>query len=403
VKPALVASGYTMALAAVRGLGAAGVPVIAVHYAETDMAHRSRYVSHRIRTPRPMYDERGFVETLLERGRRFEGGLLIPASDAALVAVSRHRETLAERFVVAAPPWDVTEAFIDKARTAQVAGAAGVPAPITVIPADLAGAEEAAARVGYPCLVKPTVGHAYRATFGRKMTRVVDAAGLRAAYEPAAAAGLTVMIQELIPGPDRAGANYNAYAVEGRPVVEFTAAKVRSAPRGLGSPCVVRSERIDEIVEPGRAIVSALSLAGFACVEFKRDPRDGVWKLMEVNGRTNLSGMLAIACGINFPLIEYRHLIEGETPRPQGFREGVTWIDLLRDVRQVAATIAEDGARGFVRPYSGPRVFAVGSWRDPLPLAVQVVKGTRSAAGRLAGCVQRPAREPAASRSTDAT
>ena len=41
---ALVVSGHTMALAVVRALGEAGVPVLVLHYDPRDMAHASKYV-----------------------------------------------------------------------------------------------------------------------------------------------------------------------------------------------------------------------------------------------------------------------------------------------------------------------------------------------------------------------
>lgn len=48
------------------------------------------------------------------------------------------------------------------------------------------------------------------------------------------------------------------------------------------------SAAVPEIVEPGRRIVRGMGIEGFANVEFKRDERDGRYKLMEVSGRANL-------------------------------------------------------------------------------------------------------------------
>jgi len=389
VRPALAVSGATMGLGVIRGLGEAGVPVVSVHYAGTDMAHRSRYVRERLVTPRPSEDEPGFVRALLDAAPRFSRGLLMPASDPALVAVSRNRDVLAERYVVAAPAWSVAAAFIDKSQTYALAQDAGIPMPETIVPASREEAERSATRMTYPCLIKPSVGHLYRTAFGRKMTLVDDTEALLSAYDDARAVGLEVMIQELIPGPDDAGANYNAYVAGGRPLVEFTAVKVRSEPTMLGSPCVVRSEAVDEIVGPGRAILHAMGFEGFACAEFKRDPRDGIWKLMEVNGRHNLSAMLAIRCGINFPLLEYLHLMEGVEPSASGCRRGVYWIDLVRDLRGARDAVRRDGWGRFVRPYRGPRVFAVGAVRDPMPFIVQAAQVMRGAGTRVSTRVRR--------------
>ena len=126
VRPALVLSGYTMGLGVVRALGEAGVPVVAVHYADTDVAHVSRWVTDRLPTPRPLYDEEGFIAALVEASDRYAGGVLMPASDSALVAVARHADRLrAASYIVAAPSWEATIACIEKVRTSERRGVLG--------------------------------------------------------------------------------------------------------------------------------------------------------------------------------------------------------------------------------------------------------------------------------------
>jgi len=73
-------------------------------------------------------------------------------------------------------------------------------------------------------------------------------------------------------------------------------------------------------------MLRALDFHGFANIEFKRDPRDGQYKIIEVNARHNLSALLAVRCGVNFPLLQYRHLVHGELPDQPQCRQGVYWI-----------------------------------------------------------------------------
>jgi D-aspartate ligase len=70
-------------------------------------------------------------------------------------------------------------------------------------------------------------------------------------------------------------------------------------------PSVVISKDINGVIESGRKILQASSYDGYSCTEFKKDIRDGKYKLMEINGRHNHSALLSIRCGINFLLIEY--------------------------------------------------------------------------------------------------
>jgi predicted ATP-grasp superfamily ATP-dependent carboligase len=232
------------------------------------------------------------------------------------------------------------------------------------------------------------------------MVRVDGMDQLVAAYREGAAAGLQMMLQELIPGDDRQGANYNSYRVPGAPPVEFTAAKVRLTPRSFGPPSVVVSRAIPEIAEPARRLLDALGYEGYSCTEFKRDPRDGVYKLMEVNGRFNLSSLLMLRCGINLPAMAYRHLILGETPTGIEQPEGIHWIDGTKDLVYGLPELVRRpaGLPAFIRPYREPHVFAVFDRSDARPLAVRyrhlAGQGLALAARKLLGPLSRtrPAR-----------
>ena len=393
-KAAVVVSGHTMALAVVRALGAAGVPVVVAHYDERDIAHRSRYATAELRTPDPEREEAPFVRALLEAHKRFGGSVLIPASDESLVALSRHKEALSEYYAVGCPDGDVTEALIDKARTYALAEACGVRAPQTIVPGSEADLVAGAERLGFPLLVKPAKSHLFYTRFKRKMVRVASLEELREAYGAAAQAGLQVMLQEIIPGGDSEVVNYNCYRHDGSCLVEFTARQIRKAPPAFGSPRVVRSERIPEVVEPGRDILRALGFDGFACVEFKRDARDGEYTLMEVNGRHNLSGQLAVRCGINFPLLHYKHLAEGEVPAAADFATGIYWVDLFRDVGYSLGYAATERYRPgqYLTPYVRPHCDAILDRRDLGPF--------RARSGYLLRHLSRTAGAAGASRSS---
>jgi D-aspartate ligase len=352
--PAVVVSGHTMALAVVRALGEAGVPIVVMHYDPRDMAQASRHVVAHVRVPHPMLDEAGFVDALVAHGREFGGSVLIPASDESTVAVSRSRRLLAELYTVACPEWEVAERFIDKTRTYALAEAHGVPAPRTAVPRSEEELQGEATRIGFPLLLKPAESHRFHARFKRKMVRAETLDELVDAYRLALEAGLAVMLQEIIPGDDSSVVNYNAYSWQGQPLVEFTARQLRKAPPGFGSPRVAISERIPEVIEPGRKILAAMGLDGFACTEFKRDSRDGVYKLMDVNGRHNLSGLLAVRSGVNFPLVHYRHLAEGVVPSGGAYQPGLYWTDVFRDVGYSLACLRKErfSLAQYVAPYA---------------------------------------------------
>ncbi len=358
-----------MGLGVIRALGMMGVPVIAVYYDRGDMGYASRYVSERFYFPHPEAEEALFIERLIDLASRVPDAALFPVSDESLKVVSKHKVQLQEYFRVACAEWEIIQRLIEKSRTYKLAVEAGIPAPKTIIPNSDEDIAEFGKNLEYPCLVKPVESHRYYALFRKKIVKVYNTDQMLAAYRQAAAAGLDVMLQELIPGHDSLGVNYNSYFWDGEPVLEFTARKVRSAPPELGSPCVARSQVIPEVLESGRKMLQAMRYYGYSCTEFKFDPRDGVYKLMEVNGRHNLSTLLAVRCGLNFPWLHYRHLVEGVIPKQTAYREGLYWIDVERDLTYMPARLLQrkETLLKLIQPYFSPHTSAVFDVRDPKP------------------------------------
>ena len=332
LEPAIVLCADTQGLGLFRVLGSMGIPIIAVYYDDKDIGYVSRFVKESLCAPHPEKQEDQFIDFLVNSASRFGCGLLIPSSDATLTTVSRHKTFLEDYFLVACTEWQITEMFINKKRTYDLAKQIGVPAPQTIVPHSFGDLERYANNIQFPCLVKPCQSHLYYDLFQKKMVKVHNFEQMYKAYKQATEVGLEVMLQEFIPGDAPQGVNYNSYFWNGEALVEFTARKVRNAPLETGSPCVLISEYIPEVIEPGRKILQAMGFYGYACIEFKKDPRDGVYKLIEVNGRHNLSMLLAVHCGINFPWIQYRHLVYGEIPSACDYMSGIYWIDVTRDV-----------------------------------------------------------------------
>lgn len=369
--PAVVLSAHTTGLGVIRSLGRMGIPVVSVYYNKRDMGFVSNGVAESVLAPHPEREEDLFLEVLIEVAKRWGRGLLIPADDATLIAVSRHKRMLEKDYIVACTDWEITETFIDKKRTYALADRMGVAIPKTVFLKSSEDAERAGDTVEYPAVVKPCIGHRYQEQFGEKLVRVESVDQMIFAVRRAHEAGLEVMLQELIPGDDTQGINYNSYFWDGAPLVEFTARKVRLSPPDFGVPSVVVSQPVPEVLEPGRKFLRAMGYSGYSCTEFKRDPRDGVYKLMETNGRHNRSTLLATRCGVNFPWIEYRHRVRGELPVASSFAEGVYWIDEFQDsARLLAHPRRKNGSfPGYFRPYSRPHVFAVFHVSDLRPFA----------------------------------
>lgn len=365
----MVVYSHIVGLAVIRALGRHRIPLVVLHYLPVEMGPVSKYVGRSYRITPPNISEEGFVDDILALADQHSGALLVPTDDYTLVALSKNKERLKEHYQVAAGNWDVVQRIVKKQYTYELAERIGVPYPKTAVCKNVEEIERKITRFSFPCLLKPCEGHQFYDIFRKKVLVVNSLRELRARYLQMEGMGIGVMLQEIIPGDSAAGVNYNSYFVDGRPIAEFTARKVRVDPPFFGSPRAIVSKKIPQIIEPGRSLLSAIGYQGFSCIEFKRDSRDGVFKLMEINGRHNLSGSLAVACGIDFPWIMYQDLVNGHREPAWDYKENVFWIDLTKDIMRFFVSRKAEGysIAEYLDPYLHKHIFAILDIRDPLP------------------------------------
>jgi predicted ATP-grasp superfamily ATP-dependent carboligase len=349
--------GWVNGLAAVRQLGRAGAPVVAVDHRPSALGFRSRYALAVV-CPDPGADEEGFVALLGAVGDALgRPAPIFPTHDEQLNAIARAREALGGRFLYPFPSWDVLARIQSKRHQLERAQAAGVPIPRTAYPRSAAEALAEAADTGYPVLVKPSAPTGFKRRFGRQAFRCEGPADLERAF--ADAEPFEPMVQELVPGGDEELYTLGSYLTqEGEALGLFTGRKLRQTPPGVGTCRVGEAVWVEEVCQLGLAFLRELGFHGLSQVELKRDPRDGVYKLMEVNPRLYQWHGLAAACGVDLPRIAYWDLLGARLPSARMDGDGKRW----------AISFMRGSAHALQRP---PYVDAVFAADDPLPALAQ--------------------------------
>jgi D-aspartate ligase len=143
------------ALGACRGLTSAGYRVCAVSRLRPAATHWSRACVERIRLPDPRESVGAFVDRLGELLRSGRYDALIPGSDASLIAISEHRERLEPSTNLGLPSLEAVRRSVDKLVLLEAASAVGLAPPASLPCASLEDAQEAAAELGYPVVLKP--------------------------------------------------------------------------------------------------------------------------------------------------------------------------------------------------------------------------------------------------------
>ena len=91
---------------------------------------------------------------------------------------------------------------------------------------------------------------------------------------------------EFIPGGDDRHCSYYTYIDEtGNPLFHFTKRLLRRHRANEGGATYHITDWNPEVAEKGLRLLQHVGLRGLGNVEFKRDPRDGELKLIEVNAR----------------------------------------------------------------------------------------------------------------------
>ena len=369
---AIVIGGYANGVSAVRGLARAGVRTAVILTKPHDIAQYSRYAheAHRVLDLQQRPD--GLLELLQHHAGRWAGWAIIPTNDYSLTFLAEHRELLSRWYRVTVPDPETVKRVVDKGVTQRLAREVGVDLPRSY---GLASQVDVTRKdICYPVVVKPLESALFWETFGKKLIVAQTRAELMVAVLQVQQAGIAAEVFDLVPGGDGQFFNYTVYMDRNsRPVAEFAFRKLRKAPPYYGVGRAAQVADLPHLREPTIALLQRIGWQGIASAEYKLDPRDGRYRLMEVNGRCFLTNGLPTRCGVNYPLLAWREHAMGETvsAKPNGWR-GV-WLHLHADLLYTA--VQERGAewswRDFVRSYRGPWVDAVWSPSDPLPFLAQ--------------------------------
>jgi D-aspartate ligase len=342
--PAVVVDvNWVPGISTVHALARGGYAVHAVDHRPGALGFRSRHATAHV-SPSRLDDEDAFVAFLRDLGDRLdEPAPLFALDDDDLNVVARRRDTLGDGFRYPFPAWPELARIQDKRHQLAVARELGVPTPRT--------AAEPTDELGWPVLVKPAETGAFRRRFGVKAFRCADARALDEAW--ARAEGFDAEVTEWIPGGDDELYTLGSYlSADGTALGLFCGHKLVQDPPGVGTARAAEAVWVDEVVEHGLTLLRGLGFHGASQVELKRDPRDGAYKLIEVNPRLWQWHGLAVACGVNLAAIAAQDLA-GTPPVPARMRPG----------RRRWSITLKRGSRPLVLrpPYVDPLL----TWRDP--------------------------------------
>lgn len=333
-------AGLRVALGEVPGEPAAGID---------PPAFRSRHCARAVVLPDYAADPLSYAEAVLTFSERHRVQVVLPATDATCTTMAPYRERLtAFGCTLALAPDPALETAFDKDKTLRVARELGIGYPESVRIGDIGELPGAAAQLGFPLVIKPTMSWTGKSLVRVVPVDVIDEAEAVAAAERIFKAGAGVLAQQWLPGR-REGVTL--FIVDGEIMASCGHVAHRTTPQ-LGGASVLREsiEVTPDIYDASVRLAKAVGIEGICEVEFRRDA-DGHPLLMEINPR--LAGTLenAIKAGVDFPLLIWQLATGQPVSRIPGSRAGVRTRWLHGDLRWL-----RDNQRRAGRPDSVSRI-----------------------------------------------
>ncbi len=375
----------TPCLGVVRGFGRRGIPIVYIDSERTATAKYSKYISRRLKCPSPSESEDGFISALLDFGKKLDNRIVIIATaDEYVLALSKHKKELEQFYIIPVPSFEIMQSLVSKKRLYRLCAEMHIPHPNTYFPE---GADELrlmGREIDYPYIIKAEFTLAFQKKFLKKCLVIESPNQLDWVVDRLKGEEFEFMIQEIIPGREL----YNVCSYFNRksePVAICGWDKIRQYPPDFGSgTCCIsrwRAEPIDQVT----SFLKAVGYYGVSEVELKKDPRDGIYKLIEINARTTSQNRLAAACGIDAEYIAYLDANGYDIESPIHQCDNIIWVDdftdfisYLIDLKRKNTTVTEAFRLLMVK-----KVHSAVAWDDPVPVIARIVNLGRRAINLL--------------------
>jgi predicted ATP-grasp superfamily ATP-dependent carboligase len=313
-------------LAVVRSLGRAGKEVHAAPFNWHSPALKSKYISTVHYFPRYSDDPVAWRASVLGVLRTHSFDLVIPCDDPAILPLHTHREELAG-YPIAIPNPLAMNLLFDKECTRRLGAELGIPIVAGARVSSGHTAQELAGRFGLPLVIKPRRSYWIDRLDVRGKTSIVESEAelqtlLSALPEPS-----RYLVEAYFEG---VGVGVSVLAQNGKVLHAFQHRRLREG-RGGSSSYRVSESVNEELYDACEKICNHTNLTGVCMFEFRWNPENQKWILLETNARFWGSLPLPLSLGVDFPRFLYDLLVHQTQHPPVQYAVGVRSRNLVLD------------------------------------------------------------------------
>jgi predicted ATP-grasp superfamily ATP-dependent carboligase len=284
-------------LCCIRALGKKNIKVIAASSDKNAMGFYSKYTKERVLYQNPSFDFNKYSETIINLCKRKDVLTIFPLTDNDIYILSKYKYYLQDHIKTLFPSFNTIMKVQDRLKLYKIAKDLDIPTLETWL---LGKKDKSANKL---LIVKPRYSVFKK---GNKLikstTKYINKMNQENDELIINEMGHIPIVQEYISGEE-----YGFYTLynNGRLIVKIQQHRIRSANYKGGCSSFREIIFKNEIEKYSVKLLNKLKWHGPAMVEFKRDKKDGKFKLIEVNPRFWGSLCLSFFAGLDFPYLYY--------------------------------------------------------------------------------------------------
>jgi len=312
-------------LSIVRSLGKEGIPVIVI--GTTNFIGCSRYCVYYVNAK----DNSKVVRNLVAIAEKYDRKIaLMTDSDNYIKLIYQNWDILKERYGShICKDLETFELLTDKSKLYLVSNQLGIDSPKTYFSYELDRISR------FPVIVKPIDKSKLPSIKGEKVAVCKNKEQLVQIVDYVKLNGTDCVIQEIIEGDIR-----NLFSVtlfrssDGQVLQGYSGYKIRQFPVNFGtvSSFVVNQNR--ELLDMSIQILNKIGYIGVANFEYKYNPEENKYYIIEVNGRFPMSTGVTEILGNKFVYNVYRSCLSQDMHQSVNTHQSkVVWVHFLQDLR----------------------------------------------------------------------
>jgi predicted ATP-grasp superfamily ATP-dependent carboligase len=307
---------YKHTLGIIRSLGSRSLNIScgSTYSIHIPISSYSKYVKSTFFYPDPKNNPVKFCEYIKKIMNENNIRFLLPVGYDAYSAIAKNIQIF-NNDSLPLPELGSFEIAASKSATVSLANELNIPAPISIKLNKISDLQEI--KLSYPLVVKGIFSSGfvkYANNYQELEYWVKEITKLQKELP---------LIQEYISGE---GYGFFGLFNKGSPRAFFMHKRIREYPVSGGPSTCAKSIFDKRILDYGLTIMKKLKWHGVGMVEFKKDIKDGNFKIMEINPKFWGSLDLAIASGVDFPYLLYKMLLNGDIKPVYNYKIGLKYM-----------------------------------------------------------------------------